>query len=344
VPAAGFSSIGDAIGVLRDSQMGMVSFVLITVLTFYVLRLVFSKIMKDMDIRKELMFLFLMVLSYPFIYALERGNNIIIALIFCFVFIIGHRSENRFIRYASYIALGCAAGFKLYPAILALLLLRERRYRETAICASIVAALVFIPFIFTDGDPMILFDNVFTYAGSSLGFTNISNITMGVLHEFLGVSHGTASIINYTILGLFTVLSFIVILFDKEMKFWKVLALLGCNLILGLGLGVQYQIIYLTPAILYFLVSEKEMTKNNLFYLVCFAMTMVLIPGIEIAGSVATSAGEFGFYPAAVIGGMETVFAVFIAIAILREGIVRLYRKHSGSRVRNTDDVSALSK
>jgi hypothetical protein len=332
-------SIDEAIDLLRNSQMGIMSFLVITVLIFYALYLIFSKIMKEMDFRKELMFFFLMVLSYPFIYAVERGNNILLALVFCFVFLLGYRSENKIIRYASYIALGCAAGFKLYPAIFALLILRERKYKETVICASIVMLLVFVPLIFTDGTIVILFDNIFTYARSSLGFTNISQITIGLLEGILGMSEGIALIVSYVILGLFTALSFIVILYDKEMKFWKVLALIGCNLILGFGLGVQYQIIYLTPAILYFLVAEKKMTRENLFYIVCFAMTMVLIPGINIAGSISTSDGVFEFYPSAVIGAMESAFAIVIAIALLREGIVRIYRNRLGHD-RNTDAVA----
>jgi hypothetical protein len=132
----------------------------------------------------------------------------------------------------------------------------------------------------------------------------------------------------------FTLLSFIVILFDKEMKFWKILGILSCNLVLGLGLGVQYQIIYMLPAILYFLISEKKMTRENLLYTVCFAMTMVLIPGIEFAGSVSTSLGTFSFYPGAVIGAMESVFVIIIAVLLLREGMVRIYRDRFGKKDR----------
>ena len=327
------SSLEGSFSLLRDSQMGIVSFILITLLTLYMLYMIFSKIMKNMDMKKELMFIFLILLSYPFIYALERGNSIILALVFCFLFLLGYRSENKWIRYASYIALGVAAGIKIYPAILWLLLIRDKQYREAGICAAIVAALFLVPFIFTDGNPLVLFDNVFTYANASLGFTNITQITEGLLHEILGFSADIASITGYIILGLFTLLSFIVIIFDKEMKFWKVVALIGCNLVLGLGLGVQYQILFMVPAMLYFLVTEKEMTKGNLLFVVCFAMMMVLIPGIMItAADISTSAGAVSFYPSAVIGAMESAFVIVVAITLLYEGLGRVYRDRSGKR------------
>jgi len=301
---------------IMETQMGITSFFIIMVLTFYALYLIVSKIMKEESFRKKLMFLFTVVLAYPFIYAVERGNSVILALVFCFVFLLGYRSENKIIRYASYIALGCAAGIKLYPAILLLLILRDRNYREAGICTAIVAALIFVPFIFTDGNPMILFDTILSHTDTRLGVTNINQIILGIFQEWLGLSGWIATTISYAVIGVFTLLSVIVILFDREMKFWKVVALIACNLILGLGVGVQYQVVYMMIPILYFLAAEKEMTKENRFYAVCFAMTMVLMPGIMIAG----------IYPSAAIGAIESAFVIVIAIALLYEGLKRIYR------------------
>ena len=324
---------------LRNSQMGIMSFLFIVLVALYVLYVLFSKIIKEKGVRKELMFLFAVLLAYPFLFALERGNSIIMALVFCLFFLLGYRSENKYVRYASYIALGCAAGIKLYPVIFGLLILRERQHREFAICAAIVAALMFIPFIFTDGNPLMLFDNVFSYSSTVLGVTNIEQILVGVLQIGHGVAEGTVSIISYATVGLFTILSFIVIIFDKEMKFWKVVALLGCNLVLGFGLGIQYQIIYMIPAILFFLAAEKETTRENLFYIVCFAMTIALIPGIDIAFFSTLFAGVDA-YPSAVIGAMESVFVIIIAIALLREGLLRIYRSRNGTVEQSADIVA----
>jgi len=292
---------------IRDSQMGMLSFVLITLLTFFALYLVYSRSMKDKDIRKELLFLFAIVLTFPFIYAIERGNSIILVIVFCLIFLAGYRSENKWIRYMAYASLGCATGFKLYPAILWLLTLRDRRYKEAGICALIVAALILIPFLFTDGGPIVLLDAIFRHVPTSVGFTNIGQIVHGTFGDFLGLSENMVSAINYAVLGGFTLLSFIVILFDREMKFWKVVALISCNLVLGPGVGVPYQLVYMWLPILYFLASEKHMSRENAFYTVCFAMIFVLIPGI---------------------GGTGSVFVIIVAAAILYEGIARICRRN----------------
>jgi len=315
--------------VLRYSQMGMMTFIGVTLLTFYMLHVVFSKLLKEEGVRKELLFLFLVLLAYPFIHALERGNSIILALVFCCLFLLGYRSENKYVRYASYIALGCAAGIKMYPAILGLLILRERRYKEMALCILAVAALVFVPFIVTGGNPLILFGKSFSYADSNFGLTSIPQIVSAVYHDILGLSQNTASLIGYVLLGIFTLLSFIVIIFDKEMKHWKVVALVACNLILGFGIGSQHQIIYMLPAMLLFLNSEKDMTRENLFYIVCFTMMMVLIPGVYIRGLSNVLAAFV--HPSWLLVAIESIFVVAVAVALLKEGIVRLYRKQFGA-------------
>lgn len=304
-------------GMLRDSQMGIMSLILLILVVFYALHLIYHRIMKVNDIKKELMFLFLILLSYPFLFAVERGNNILLALVFSFLFLLGYRSENRIIRYTSYFALGCAAGLKLYPAILALLIVRDRRYKEAAICMSIVAATVLLPFVFTDGNPIMLMDTIFSYTNTHPGSFNINQLSLAVFQDFFGFSHETGSIIGFTITSVFTILSFAVILFDRRMKFWKILALLSCNLVLGFGLGCPYQMIYMTMPILFFLVSEKEMTKENLFFTICFAMTMALIPGIIFHNNWM------------VTGCIESMFAIIIAIALIYEGLRRIFRDRS---------------
>jgi hypothetical protein len=292
---------------IRDSQAGILSLVFMMLIAFYALYILYSKFMKDAEIRKELLFLFAVLLAYPFIYAVVRGNSIILVLVFCLIFLMGYRSENKLVRYASYIALGITAGFKLYTAILGLLILKDRRYREAGICALIVAALVFIPFIFTDGGPMVLFDTIFGYASTRAGVTNFNQMVCNIFGTGLGFSDTAVSVISYAVVNAFTILSFLVILFDKEMKMWKVVALIACNLVLGPSVGVAYQAVYMILPIMYFLASEKNMSRENVFYVICFAMTMVLIPWREI-------------------GSIESAFVVIIAVAILYEGLVRMYR------------------
>ena len=308
---------------LRDSHMGLMSLLLIVLIIFFILRLIFSKIVKEKGIRKELMFIFAVLLAAPFIFAVERGNSILMALVFCFIFLLGYRSENKIIRYASYIALGCAAGIKLYPAMLLLLILRDRNYKEAGICAAIVAALIFVPFIFTDGNPIMLFDTAFSSVPKKSGVVNIGQLMTRLLSAATDLSQSTVSVISYAVVGLFTLISAIVILFDREMKFWKVVALLSCNLVLGFGVGAQYLFIYMSMPIFLFLSAEREMTRENIFYVICLAATMILIPGVGINSQIN-------------IRAIESAFTIILAAALIGEGLMRIYRRRSAERPADT--------
>ena len=92
-----------------------------------------------------------LLLSAPSLYALERGNIIVLAAALCTAFLAGYRSENRTARELSFLALAAAAALKVYPALLGLLLLYERRWREAARLMLYGAALTLLPFLCLNG-------------------------------------------------------------------------------------------------------------------------------------------------------------------------------------------------
>jgi hypothetical protein len=235
----------------------------------------------------------------------------------------GYRSENKFIRYASYIALGCAAGIKLYPAILWLLIVRERRYREAGICMLVVLALVLVPFIFTDGDPMMLFDVVMDNTGRLDGRPSYFTQLVSALQGASDLSDGTLLAMGYTVNFAFALLSFAVVLFDREMKPWKIIAILSCNIILGPGTGYPYNFVYMMMPMMFFFASEKEMTRENLFYLVFFTCVMALMPDIGYLSPVQSMVNMW--------------MTLTVLTALLCEGCRRICRERFGNRTPKSD-------
>ncbi len=73
-----------------------------------------------------------MIISYPVMFCLERGNILILSVIFAMFFIFFKDSENKAVRELSYISLALSAGIKLYPAIFGLSLIIEKKYKEAA--------------------------------------------------------------------------------------------------------------------------------------------------------------------------------------------------------------------
>ena len=317
---------------IRDSQLGIMSYFIFAVLMIYALHLVMKRMAKDTDLRMEILFL-LVLLSFPVIHVLERGNIILLAVVLCFVFLMGYRSENKIIRHLSYIALGIAAGIKLTPAILWLLIMRDRNYKGAAICALIILAFIFIPFVFTDGTPLMLLDTIIGYTNEvgEGGGMNLGPIAGAVNYVFSPLFGDNVSTIIATLLTLaFLLISFIIILFDKDMKFWKVVTLISCILIVGIGLAVPYNLLYLLFPMMLFLISEKEMTKNNLFFLICFVGAIALIPGIILER------------PHDMLG-LKSIFVFLMAIVLICEGCIRLYRNFKDRRS-SEQSVSADSR
>ena len=108
------------------------------------------------------------LLSGPMFFLLERGNILLIALAFSFVFIAFYDDETAWKRYIAYTALALAAAIKLYPALLGLLVLRKKRYKETVIVVLMGILFFSLPFF--------AFGGIKTIQNMLVGVTIASNI------------------------------------------------------------------------------------------------------------------------------------------------------------------------
>ncbi|MBQ8209674.1 MAG: DUF2029 domain-containing protein [Clostridia bacterium] len=91
---------------------------------------------------------FMLVISYPVMYCIERGNIIILSVIMTMFFIFFRDSESKIVKELSYIALAFAAGIKLYPAIFGILLLIEKKYKDAIRLIIYGVIFVIFPFVF----------------------------------------------------------------------------------------------------------------------------------------------------------------------------------------------------
>ena len=103
------------------------------------------------DKRRRRLLALALAVSAPALFAFERGNIILLCAALCIWFLLGYRSPRPILRELSFIALAIAAALKVYPALLGLLLLRERRYREALRLAAYGAGAVFLPFLCMEG-------------------------------------------------------------------------------------------------------------------------------------------------------------------------------------------------
>ena len=276
---------------------------------------------------KEFLIL-LLVASYPFLYVIERGNVILITMFFCFVFVYGYRSENKTIRYLSYLALAIAAGFKIYPLFLGILIIREARYKEAILCCVLGACMLFLPFLLTDGSPLILLNSIFNYLDIEVpfGFININQFMLTILLPFL--SNFTINIISLVIVVIMYVVTFAIVFFDREIEFWKLLTLICCCMILGPGVGTPYLFIYLVMPLIFFLNDKGSMSKSKIFYLLSFIMIFALLPGFVSRWEDYISIG---------ISSFKALFVMLLMFAVVVDRILYFKRKRSAIKYDDID-------
>lgn len=67
-----------------------------------------------------------MFFSMPFLFAFERGNSVIIAFALIIFYAFTYNIPDKKIKYFSFIALGVVTALKVVPAILGVLLIKEK--------------------------------------------------------------------------------------------------------------------------------------------------------------------------------------------------------------------------
>lgn len=84
----------------------------------------------------------------PFIFALERGNIILLSLIFVMIFWNLKDSKNNVLKHIGLLSLAISANLKLYPAIYGLILLKQKRWKDATVCALEGVTLFLFPVLF----------------------------------------------------------------------------------------------------------------------------------------------------------------------------------------------------
>lgn len=271
---------------IRESQMGSVIYVIYSVFLYGFLAWLVCSFKRGSLIEK-VCFTTTLFFTRPFLYAFERGNSIVLTLLFIMLFLKWYTSSNIRFRICAYIALGLATGIKIAPFILILLLLRRREYLNTVIATAITAVLFFVPFIFTDGDIWILANNLsytsslfqgFVYSpdgtvrmmgfGGHVNFVNLINF-LGRSFNFNAYFIG--KYLNYLLLILGSGIVFV----KKDLEEWKAVTILMGLMILCPGFSAIYTLIYMIPPLILYLNHYEENTKSADWYLFLFIVMMI---------------------------------------------------------------------
>lgn len=211
-----------------------------------------------------------MCLSGSMLFAFERGNAIIPAILAITIYIFYYDSECNWKKELALFCLAIAFNIKLSPAIFGVLLIcsRDRRSIFKVIVYSI--CLFFLPFLFFEGgihDLFRLIQNINSFASSHVGYSIINGTGLiAGYYQFVALFFGNDFEISVKTYLLFRCLSGEVSLmlflgtFHQNEKWKQVLNLTLILLILP-SVSHEYNILFLIPTTILFFKSFEEHSK-----------------------------------------------------------------------------------
>lgn len=242
---------------LRNSNaiamMGLIGIITISIVILY--RCITFKL-RDKQSRK---YGWIVLISGPMLFLIERGNLMLISLVFLMIYYSLYDSENKKMRYIAYVALAISSSIKIYPAIFGMLTLKNKKSTET-LHLILIGIVVFIaPFFCFDGiDTFVEFVNGL-HAAADVGFSSgagynysLANFVR-IIGLMLNVDITTPTLIRIVVIGVLLLISFF-----NNIE-WENLFLLATACIWFPDFSYTYTLTLYIPCILAFINnSDKE--------------------------------------------------------------------------------------
>lgn len=228
----------------------------------------------------------LIFLSYGVLYSLERGNIIIVSLICSMIFVFFYDSDNKIKKEVALISLALAFGLKLYPAILGILLIYDKKIKEAIRTFIYGLIMFFVPFFFFEekADGIIIFiKHMFFWSSkknsTTLGLCMSDSITSLIknFQKILGVSDDWQMNIKLAkAMCLFALFSCLIFGAFFQKKWQKILTVvLGMIFFQNQG---TYILIFMIIPLCVLLKEEKNLSKSNLIAFFGILLTTLTLP------------------------------------------------------------------
>lgn len=280
---------------LKQYQFPWMILIVYTVLLLAICRVVLQYKMQMSSLERIVLELIL-ILSYPVMYAIERGNVINVAFVLTLFFIAYYEDENKILRELAYVALALAAALKLYPAVFGLMLIKRKKIKESIKLVIYGGVGLIVPFVYFGG-----FSAVVVWLKGLLGFANTVAGGMEVAQEpvaslLYGYNYSLKNIFqvfHYLLTGDFAlgrfggvclviyVLILLTAFFTKEK--WKELLCYAILIIIVPSFSSSYVTLFLIiPFLVYLNTMTVENKKNKgeqiIKYIFAILMAAILIP------------------------------------------------------------------
>jgi len=277
---------------IRTIQNVQILFLFYMIICIYAAAVVFRRIITEKGLLGYVL-VFLTLVSYPMAFAYERGNSIIIAMVCLSVFLMEYKREGVR-KHIAFICLAVSAGIKIYPAIFGLLLIREKRWKDTIIAVIYGIVFFFGPFLFMSGEsrnPLYLVKNILhtnnDFSAIGYGWKIGTGALIRCFGQLVGMSHAGAI---GTLVRLFLcTVGIVVVLLCKHAAQWQRFTILSLVLIEIPDFSFVYMLIFMICPALMFLYDKERIEnfnrginkKRDFIYTALFTCCMIAFPVTE---------------------------------------------------------------
>ena len=251
-----------------------------SVLLFYAVQRIFNQgEQKDSLSPAALGFSLCVLMSGISIFTLERGNSVFNVMVMLLFVLYLRNSTQAWKREAALLLIALAAGMKIYPCLLGILYLLEKRYREAARLMIYGLLFFFVPFLWfggLDGFQHFLLNQQAIHSlyrnDYFTSIPSIANFLAAQLQVPAAPLISAAKIIAY----LFGAVMLVCVCLTKEL--WLRCLLLFSIAALVPGWSAEYMALYMVVPCALFMSKAHVSSVKNLLYTVLFGGIFVLLP------------------------------------------------------------------
>lgn len=223
------------------------------------------------------------LLTYPFLYLVDRGNLDMLIFIFVALFAMFFGQE-KYKTSALFLAMACA--MKPFPFLFLILFFAKRKYKEFFLACALTVLFIIGGFMFFKGSIWSQFNillqswlnmnNGYVYLNDdSLGMINGSSLFAALKLIFCHMTK-TPIISTDLLLKLYNIFSafffvLIVYLVFNEKSYWKQLALLSLSMAMIPTIMYDYRLIFLFIPV-WFFINAEEKSKYDFLYVLFFGL------------------------------------------------------------------------
>lgn len=295
---------------LRMQQAALVPFITFVLVTVIATIVLVSEIFTD-DKKQSISAGVSVIGTYSIIFAIERGNYILLAFVFLMYFIVNYRSGNKLKREMALISLALSSGLKLYPAAFGILLLYEKRWKDSLRAIIYGLSPMIIPYIIAK--------RYLPGEGTDSAINGIVGWGVKLAGHLFDARSAYQKI--FIIVSILIAIVGIIFVGIKSDKYWLNAFYAGIlAMILGLQFEYAYTYIFLIPAMIIFWREEEKTNIKNVIYFIMFCIIHLPLP---IFGD-----ALYGNIPLVSEIKMWTLFVMMIFVTLM-EGAERIWRCRS---------------